>query len=151
MISENTIINILEEQVKAYRALQDLLIKERASLVEIDPRGVEEISKQKDTVVMRLRLLEDERQRLVRQFADEKSVSGNINLDELGRQCGNEQFSKLRTQLRSLLSSIEEMNRINSVLIDRSLKYIRTTVNFFSSFSPEYEHKNTGVLLSRET
>jgi hypothetical protein len=43
------------------------------------------------------------------------------------------------------------MNKFNSILIDRSINYIKTTTNFMSSFSEENISKTTGVLLSKET
>jgi len=151
MTSDTAIISILKEQVKSYKILHDLLNKERTCLVDMDSGRIEEISKGKDTVVMRLRLLEEERQRLIRQFADDNDVDVNINLDELGRLTGNSLFHDLRSQLLSLLQSIEEMNKFNSILIERSIRYIRTNNSFFKSFTGESMVRSSGVLLSKET
>ncbi len=151
MTSDTAIVHILKEQITAYKILHDLLIRERACLVSIDSERVEEISKEKDTVIMRLRLLEEERQRLIKQFAADNGISSNVNLDELGKWTGNNIFSELRSRLMSLLQSIEEMNRFNSILIDRSLNHIKNTNNFFSLFRKEHETQATGVLLSKET
>ncbi len=151
MTSDTAIINILKEQINTYKMLNDLLKKERDCLINIDAEKVEEISKEKDTVIMRLRLLEEERQRLIRQFAEENGVDAEINLEKLGRMTGNRLFHDLRSRMLSLLQSIEEMNKVNSILIDRSLNYIRTTTGFFNLFKTEYAPRSTGVLLSKET
>lgn len=151
MTSDTAIISILKEQVKTYRVLHDLLSKERTCLIEIDAEKVEAISKEKDTVIMRLRLLEEERQRLIRQFTEDNGFSRDINLDELGRITGNSAFSDLRSSMLSLLQGIEEMNRFNSILIERSLNHIKTTTNFFSLFRKEHNQQSKGVLLSKET
>jgi flagellar biosynthesis/type III secretory pathway chaperone len=151
MTPYDSIINILEEQVKTYKLLQELLHRERTCLVNIDPEKVEEISKEKDTVVMRLRLLEEERQRLIRMYADENGIDSEINLEELATITGNKHFPSLRSQLLALLQNIEEMNKFNSILIDRSMNFIRTNTSFFNSFVSENNGKTTGVLLSRET
>ena len=151
MTSDTAIISILKEQVKSYKILHDLLNKERACLVDMDSGRIEEISKGKDTVIMRLRLLEEERQRLIRQYADDNGVDVNINLEELGRLTGNSLFHDLRSQLLSLLQSIEEMNKFNSILIERTIRYIRTNNSFFKSFTGEAMVKSSGVLLSKET
>ncbi len=151
MTCELSIENILKEQINTYKILHDLLKRERKYLVNIEAEKLEEISKEKDTVVMRLRLLEEERWRLVKKFAEDSGMTGEINLKELERITGNNVFSKLRSQLLSLLQSIEEMNKFNSILIDRSISYIRTNTNFISSFTKEDIPQTTGVLLSKET
>jgi flagellar biosynthesis/type III secretory pathway chaperone len=151
MTSDTAIISILKEQVKSYKLLHDLLKKERVCLVDMDSGRIEEISKGKDTIIMRLRLLEEERQRLIRQFADDNYVDVNINLEELGRLTGNTVFHDLRSQLLSILQSIEEMNKFNSILIERTIRYIRTNTGFFKSFTGESMVQSSGVLLSKET
>jgi flagellar biosynthesis/type III secretory pathway chaperone len=151
MTSDRAIISVLKEQIDTYKILHDLLRKERKYLVDIDAEKVEEISKEKDTVIMRLRLLEEERQRLTKSFAEDSGVSCDINLEDIGKLTGDDIFPMLRSQLLSLLQSIEEMNKFNSILIDRSINYIRTATKFFSSFRTEHIPQSTGVLLSKET
>ena len=151
MTSDKAILNILEEQLRSYKIFHDLLIKERECLVKIDPEMVEEISKEKDTVIMRLRLLEEERQRLVSKFVDENNIDGAVNLNELGRITGNDNYKTLRSQLLSLLQSIAEINKFNSILIDRSIHYLKMTSNFIGSFTHQDITKTSGVMLSKET
>jgi len=151
MTSDTAILNILEEQVRSYRLFHDLLIRERKCLVKIDPEMVEEISKEKDTVIMRLRLLEEERQRLVRKFSEENNLQGEVNLKELGRITGNERYKTIRLQLLELLQSIAELNKFNSILIDRSLNYFKMTSHFIGSFTHQDISRKSGVMVSKET
>ncbi len=151
MTSEIAIENILKEQINTYKVFHDLLKKERTCLVKIEAEKLEEISKEKDTVIMRLRLLEEERQRLIIKFTEENNFVGDINLKEIGTLTGNSIFTDLRSQLLSLLQSIEEMNKLNASLIDRSINYIKTNTSFISSISKEDSGMKTGVLLSKET
>ena len=151
MTPETAIENILKEQINTYRAFHDLLKKERTCLVNIEAEKLEEISKEKDTVIMRLRLLEEERQRLTIKFGEENNFVGEINLQELGTLTGNDAFMELRTQLLSLLQSVDQMNKFNSTLIDRSLNYMKTSTTFITSLTKEETTQTTGVLLSKET
>ena len=151
MTSERAIENILKEQINTYKVFHDLLKKERTCLVNIEAEKLEEISKEKDTVIMRLRLLEEERQRLIKKFTEENNFIGEINLKEIGTLTGISIFTELRSQLLSLLQSIEEMNKFNSSLIDRSIQYIKTNTSFISSLTQEDTGQTTGVLLSKET
>lgn len=151
MTTEKAIINILEEQIGTYKTLHMLLRKERKCLLDFDAEKVEQISKEKDTVIMTLRLLEEERVRLVKQYAEDNDIDSNVTLDALGKLTGNTLFPDLRSQLLSLLQNIEEMNRFNSILIDRSLNYIQSTTNFFNLFKNENSPQSAGTLLSKET
>ncbi len=151
MKSDQAIINILREQINSYKILLELLTDERKSLVDIDADRIEQISKKKDTIVMRLRLLEEERQRLLAEFAHDNDADCDMSLHELGKLTKNDQIPELRSQLISLLQGIEEMNRFNSVLIDRSLLQVRTSSGFFQSFFNESRQSNTGALLSKES
>ncbi|NOZ68726.1 MAG: flagellar protein FlgN [Deferribacteres bacterium] len=151
MTSELAVENILKEQINTYKTLHDLLGRERECLLNIDAERLEEISKEKDTIVMRLRLLEEERRRLIIKIAGDRGVSAEINLRELAGITGNDVFSELRSTLLSLLQSIEEMNRFNSILIDRSINYIRTNINFLRPFTKEDVPLTSGALLSKET
>jgi flagellar biosynthesis/type III secretory pathway chaperone len=151
MTFDKAILSILKEQISVYKILHELLKRERESLINFDAESVEEISKEKDTVVMRLRLLEEERIRLIERFAENNNLSPNINLEMMAKLTGDNTFSVLRSEMLSLLQSIDDMNKFNSILIDRSIRYIRTTSNFFNSFTTQHMPRTTGVLLSKET
>ncbi len=151
MISCQAIVSILKEQIEGYKALFALLQRERECLIHIDTEKIEEISKEKDTTVMRLRLLEEERIRLTRKVAEDNGITRDISLQELEMLTGDNTFSALRSKLLSLLQSIEEMNKFNGILIDRSLKYIKINTNFFSSFMTDLNPKNKGIIVSKET
>lgn len=151
MTSDKAIVDILQELLITYKVLFELLQKERTYLVNINAEKIEEISKEKDTVIMRLRLLEEERQRLVKKFVEDNNISGEVNLKELGRITGNSVYKTLRSKLLSLLQSIDDINKFNSILIDRSINYLKTTTNFISSFSNQNILQTTGVILSKET
>lgn len=141
-----TITKILNEQVKSYKLLLNLLQKERASLIDFNAEGVEELSKEKDTLVLKLRLLEEERIRLMKKFFDDE-----ISLQKLSEITGNKTFSDIRLKLISLVQGIEELNEFNRLLIERSLNYIKTTTHFFGSFGFGYNKAEKGTLLLRET
>ena len=150
MTSVQAIMSILKEQLDSYRTLLDLLHRERECLINIDAEKVEELSKEKDTIVMRLRLLEEERIRLAKKIAEDYGIAGDITLHDLWVLTKDDTFVAMRSQMLSLLQSIEEMNEFNRILTDRSISYIRTTANFFRLFASD-NAKTKGTLLSMET
>jgi flagellar biosynthesis/type III secretory pathway chaperone len=145
-----SIKSILTEQVAAYRTLLEILRRERECLVHIDPAGVETLSKEKDTIVLKLRLLEEERIRLVQAFARNLGINEKSALEKLAEVTGDNDFRRLRLQLISLLQGIMELNDFNRVLIERSSAVIKNALNFLGSLGIKMQGNSRGALLSRE-
>ncbi|MDA8088487.1 MAG: flagellar protein FlgN [Nitrospiraceae bacterium] len=119
---------ILEQQVQEYKGLLGLLQKERLSLMDLDGQAVEELSKQKDTAVLKLRLLEQERLRLLEKLSSAFGADGLLSLKEIAAKTGDASFQALRGQLICLLQSIAELNEFNRILIDRSLAVVNRSL-----------------------
>lgn len=149
MNTAETIRSILVEQVNGYRTLLDVLQRERACLLRLNALEVENLSKEKDTIVLKLKLLEEERVRLVKVFVSEQSIADKDTFTRLTEVTGDESFQQLRLQLISLLQGITELNGFNRVLIERSASVVKNALNFLGSFGlVPASHK--GALLSRE-
>ena len=119
---------ILNEELKGYKALLSLLQRERVCLLGFDTESYEAISKEKDTLVFRLRLLDEERQRVMSRL-----FGGEMNLKRIAEATGNARLLEIRSTFLSLLQGVEELNNLNRMLIDRSLNYLRGTARFLSS------------------
>lgn len=141
---------ILADQADGYRALLDLLQRERACLVQFDAAGVEDLSKEKDTVVLKLRLLEEERIRLVREYGNDQGLAGDLSLQRLAESTGDKEFLAIRLRLLSLLQGIVELNEFNRVLIERSSTVVRSALTFLGSLGAGLPAGASGALLSRE-
>lgn len=150
MTTIESLKSILNDQVSGYRTLLDVLRKEREYLVNLNAPGVEALSKEKDTVVLQLRLLEDERCRLIKTLAEERGISATISLQSLAQTSGDDTFQQLRLQLISLLQGIVEMNEFNRVLIERSSGIIKNALNFLGSFGVAPSAGTIGTRLSTE-
>lgn len=145
-----SIKNILIEQINNYRLLLELLQKEKKYLININAKDVEDLSKEKDTTVLKLRLLEEERIRLIDKFSFQNKINEKVNLQKLYELTGDKDFQTIRLQLVSLLQSIKELNTFNMILIDRSLNFVRQSTSFLESFGLYLEHKNKAAIISKE-
>ncbi|MBI5575323.1 MAG: flagellar export chaperone FlgN [Deltaproteobacteria bacterium] len=146
--------NILLEQEKCCKELVCLLQEERTRLVDFDVAGMEEISKGKDTLLLRLRLLEEERIRLTAAHftGKEGGPGGEITLRSLAERTGDTELAGIRLKLVSLVQSIDDLNGFNRHLIDRSLWNVRVASGFFRSLGGSRSAlPGSGSLVSRET
>jgi len=146
MNPEEALAKILNEQVNGYRELLELLQRERQDLIDVNAGAIEELYKGKDVLILRLRLLEEERIRLMRDVG-----SNTMTLKALAEKTGNSAFLELRSKLKSLVQAIEELNSFNRILIDRSLGYLKTNAHFFNIFGMNEGRPQKGMLLSKET
>jgi flagellar biosynthesis/type III secretory pathway chaperone len=145
-----SIKSILADEVVVYRTLLDILQREREYLVHLNAAGVEALSKEKDTVVLKLRLLEEERVRLMAGLAAAGVVPAGASLQELSGRTGDEDFHALRLRMLSLLQSISELNEFNRILIERSSGVVKNALNFLGAFGMNVSPKAAGTVLSRE-
>jgi len=146
MNPEEALAKILNEQVNGYRELLELLQRERQDLIDVNAGAIEELYKGKDVLILRLRLLEEERIRLMKDVG-----SNTMTLKALAEKTGNSAFLELRSKLKSLVQAIEELNSFNRILIDRSLGYLKTNAHFFNIFGMNEGRPQKGMLLSKET
>jgi hypothetical protein len=150
MMIIDSIKSILIEQIKSYRVLLELLQRERECLINLDAHEVENLSKEKDTTLLRLRLLEEERLRLIKKYSADNVILGNVSLQRLSELTADNDFQLMRSQLISLLQSIQELNDFNMILIHRSLSIVRHSVGFLESCGLHITPNNTGIMLSKE-
>lgn len=126
--------SILIEQINGYRSLMNILQRERAYLLNFNPMGLEGLSKEKDNLVLKLRLLEEERLRLIERFESETGIGGEKGLNRLYEISGDNAFKIIRLQLISLIQAISELNEFNRILIERSLNYLRGATDILDSY-----------------
>lgn len=152
MTSVEAIRKILNEQVDSFRLLLDLLQRERACIRDLRPECVEEIAKEKNTLVLRLKLLEEERLTLVEKFLPESSLGGSaeeLSLEKLYELTGDSDLRDIKAKLLSLLRSVDELNTFNRMLIERSLHCVRGAESLFDFVNRHPEGKSS--FFSRET
>jgi flagellar biosynthesis/type III secretory pathway chaperone len=136
--------NVLEEQVQGCCQLLALLQREKVCLSDLQMEGVEAITKEKDILVLKLTLLEEERKRLLGRLVHENFLGQDLkeqdfrklNLLHLAELTGETIFKELRSKLVSLSQSIKELNDLNKIMIDRTLGFLRRNNQFLGMFYP---------------
>lgn len=133
MKTVDAIKSILIDQIRGYRSLMNILQRERTYLLSFNPSGIENLSKEKDNLVIKLRLLEEERIRLIEGFLKENNIDGEISLNRLYEVTGDDAFKVIRLQFVSLIQAISELNEFNRILIERSLNFLKGATTIFDT------------------
>lgn len=131
------LISTLHQEIALYQELYRLLHEERRIMTELSLEGLYLSNNRKETLLLRLKVLERARLDLVDKIAPLIDLSsGEITITNLINRIADPQRSNLvscYTRLSSLVESIEEINYINGLLVEKSLNYIRGSISYLNS------------------
>ncbi|MDX1763396.1 MAG: flagellar protein FlgN [bacterium] len=132
-----SLLDVLHEEIVLYRSLVDLLTEEQATLMAADVETLEEIEKRKETIGLRIRLLEETRRglndhlkRCIALPEGEVTLTAVIAVSE---GAVRNQLSACQAELRGLLASVSSLVKFNERLVGRSLAFLRTAVSIMGS------------------
>lgn len=124
---------VLKSQIKAHDDLISLLQKEREALILFNPDEIERLAKEKDMVLMRIRLYEEERVNLINKLSEMNNISEEITLSKLVEITKDEEYKELGLKLISLIQSVIELNEFNKILIERSSRHVNNFLVFLEN------------------
>lgn len=123
----------LEEITKLYRQLVDHLRKEKEVLLSGDPDKINESTKAKEFVLLRIKALDALRTKYASDLARELKLDAEQpRLLDIAREIGGERGNKLRSihsALEILFKRIPELNRDNEEFAKSGLKTLQGTMN----------------------
>ncbi|MCB0393027.1 MAG: flagellar protein FlgN [Bdellovibrionales bacterium] len=124
----NKLVDVLEHEMKVYRALLELVRKEREILISPDIEELNNSNESKEAMVSKLRGLEKERERVSRELAHEVSADAeNPRLLEIAQKLELIKGDRLRSihaTLQLLVTRIKEYNKENEILVKSALTNI---------------------------
>lgn len=149
------LISILHQEIALYQELYGLLHEERRIMTELSLEGLYLSNNRKETLLLRLKVLERARLDLIDKIAPLIDLSpGEITITSLINRIADPLKGSLLscyTRLSSLVESIEEINYINGLIIGRSLDYIKGSILYLNSLiSPLPLYMPTGMIRSEE-
>jgi len=124
---------VLKAEVNAYEELVSLLQKEREALITFSPDEIEALSKEKDMVIMKIKLFDEERIKLLSKISLTLSIDETITLSKLVEITKDEEFRNLGFKLISLIQSFAELNEFNKILIEKSSRHIKSFLCFLEN------------------
>ncbi len=159
-----TLVSTLEEQIKVYRHLLDVVRKEKEILISANLDDLNENNKSKEAMLLKIRSLESQR---LTNAADLGRALGmpaeHPRLLELAKHLDDQtadKFRNIHSVLELLLRRVQEFNRGNEVLVQSALTNITGAMNAIKGTlddKPTYKkkgevegHTASGQLVSRE-
>jgi len=158
------LVSVLEEQIKVYRHLLEVVRKEKDILISANLDDLNENNKSKEAMLLKIRALETQR------LATALDLGNALNLGkdqprllEIAKYLDDASADKLRnihSVLELLLRRVQEYNRGNEVLVQSALnnitgamKAIKGSLDDKSTYKKKGEvegHTAAGQLVSRE-
>ena len=130
----DSLIDLLKREIIVYRELLASIRQEKIILLKPSLERLLESNSKKETVILKAKMLEEGRLKLVRKIAKILDLEENeINLTALCSYADHDQELDLRecqTILNDLLADSREMNQKNKALLDYSLHFLQGSVDF---------------------
>ena len=140
------LILILSQEAAEYRKFLELLTAEEAAVLQGKTESIQEITKQKETLALELKVLEEARTTLMRRLAallSRRAESLTLSvLIELGPEEYRSPLAELRAELQHSMAKLNEVNRRNGFLLERALAHIRGALSLITTLvtqPPTYE------------
>jgi len=158
------LILVLEDQVKVYRHLLEVVRKEKDILISANLDDLNENNRAKEAMLIKIRALEAQCLKSAAEIYQSLGLSGEEpRLLEIARHVRDDMGEKLRSihsVLELLLKSVQEYNRQNESLVQSALTHITGAMNEIKGTlkeKPTYKrqgevegHTASGQLVSRE-
>lgn len=158
------LLSTLDEQIKVYRALLDVVRKEKEILVSANLDDLNENNRAKEAMLIKIRALENDRVKWAAVVHSDLGLEGNEpRLLEIARYLDSAQADQLRnvhSVLELLLRRVQEYNRQNEQLVQSALTNITGAMKAIKGTleaKPTYQKKgeiegvaHNGQLVSRE-
>ena len=160
----NKLLGLLEHQTDLYQDLLTLIEKEKQAVIATDLAGLNETAKVKDNLLLKIRILDEQREHLLRKLADElEHPVQELTLTRLSQLVEAPQanrLKRLRSAFSSIIAKIQQANDRNRTLFSHSLELVRSSVNLLNNvmtISPVYfssgciQHRDqTGKIVYKE-
>jgi flagellar biosynthesis/type III secretory pathway chaperone len=135
----DSLIGLLKREIVVYRELQSTIAHEKIILLKPSLERLLESNSKKETVILKAKMLEEGRLKLVRRIAKTLDIEENeVNLTTLCSCVDHDQQTDLRecqSTLNRLLTESRNMNQNNKELLDYSLHFLQGSVDFIHSLA----------------
>jgi len=141
----NDLLGLLEGEIDLYASMLLALQTEKKAIVDSNPTELNETSREKENLFLKIRILEEQRISLLEKLAQELGQpSQDLTLSKLSQLVQEPQATQLgecHSTFLSLAQSIQEINQSNKTLLTHSLDLLKGSLSLLSdllSSNPVY-------------
>lgn len=135
----NELLRVLERERELYRSILTVIGKECKAAVRSDLNDLTKAGEEKESILVKLRLIEEQRIRLVKKMADALGYPRQDFTISMISQLVGEPFagwlSQASTDLKIVLNTVKNANDQNKQLFDHSLELLRGSFNLLSELT----------------
>ena len=147
----NSFLGLMEDEAGLWASLLADMQAEKRAVVASDLKQLNHISKSKENVILKIRIMEAQREKMLAQIAGHLAIPpGELTLETLAGRLAEPLASRLaalRSKLRALIASIRDLNQSNRVLLQQSLELVRGSLSVLDGLiNPHPIYVNTGRL-----
>lgn len=139
------LVELLEHATELYQSLFAVVEQEKDAVVGLNLQQLNQACKAKDNLLLKLRILEEQREQLMDKLASELGCSPQeISLTQLSQWVEEPYAGMLRersTDLLLLIQTLQEANQQNKSILTHSLELIQGSYNLLNhamTASPVY-------------
>jgi flagellar biosynthesis/type III secretory pathway chaperone len=133
----NKFVDLVEDEIGLCRSLLSVLQKEKQAVVGSELTALNETSKAKENLLLKIRILEEERLRMLEKLADSLGYpTQDLTLSKLPQLVEEPHSTRLMecySNLSALTQSIQDVNNINKALLKHSLELVRGSLTFLDN------------------
>ena len=133
----NKFLCLLEDETGFYRSLLLVVQKESRAVVDLKLKELNEATKEKENLLLKIRILEEQRQHMLERVTD--SIGCTLQdltlskLSQLSEEPYSTRLNTCRSNLLALTKSIQEVNNSNKSLVMHSLKLARGSLSLLDN------------------
>ena len=133
----NKLIGLLAHATEIYQALLQVVQNEKDAVVGLNLKQLNEACKTKDNLLLKLRILEEQRQQVMDRVADELGCSSlGLTITQLSQQVDESYARRLLdrcTDLLSLIQTLQDVTQQNKSLMSHSMQLIQGSCNLLNN------------------
>ncbi|TAN44293.1 MAG: flagellar protein FlgN [Nitrospirae bacterium] len=126
------LLDVLETEFDLCTKMLELLQREKDVIVSLDHKALEDLLAGKHEISEKIRMCDVRREKILGELG-----FGHMTISEVAEIAVDEykpSVDRMASRFRSVIQSITELNRFNSLLIEKSLYYLKTSYNFLNTF-----------------
>ena len=135
----NQLVRVLERTSEQYRSMLTVIDGESKAAVRSDLNALIQAEKEKENVLVKVRLIEEERIRLVRDIAETLGYPPRgVTITMISQLVGEPfagRLSQAGTNLSMMLNTVKDANHRNKQLFEHSLELLRSSFNLLSELT----------------